>query len=268
MNSSAFKPIALFATAAFLAVAFIGLKYLKAKCVPSEVAKLKKDISELPKVLGDHQKWKGSDSELNEEIFEAVDAQTIVNRNYKNTLGNTISLHMPMFLEHTVFTPHNPRHCYKGAGFEILDDDVLNLPIDSKTSIKVRFMTLERGTEHIQVLFWYQIGDRVVTGDGGMRRARWDERWHKTRSPVIKVLLQTANQNVSLGESQLRSLAIPIYEWLREVQTTESSPATEEVEVEVNADEADDTQNTKAEAGEAETSKTEESAAGTAEASA
>ena len=223
MNSSTFKAVTLIGAAVFLVVAFIGLKILENGVLPSGIAMPTQSLENLPKQLG---KWTGTDSELNDEVFEAVDADLIVNRDYKNALGNSISLHMPLFKEHKQpFTPHNPRHCYKGAGFEIIKDDVRSLPIDADTTIKVRYLNLERGTEHVQVLFWYQLGRRVVTGDSGMRHARWDERWQKKRAPVIKVLLQTSGPNSIVGEEQLDSIAVPIYEWLCSIQPSEATPA-------------------------------------------
>lgn len=220
--TSTFKAIILFGISAFLLIVFFGLQYLEIRCKPAKLAMPKESIENLPMELG---KWTGEKSVLEEEIFEAVDAHAIVNRNYKNALGNSISLHMPMFTEHTVFTPHNPRHCYKGGGYEILDDTVIDLPIDAQTpSIKVRFMTLEKGSEHSQILYWYQLGSRVVTDDGGMRRARWEERWKEERSPVVKVLLQTSGKTEIEGETQLRSLAGPIYQWLRTVLASDADP--------------------------------------------
>jgi EpsI family protein len=230
-KNSTSKAIALIGTGAFLVAAFFGLKYLEATALPSGIALPTQPLENLPKVLGSNPEWTGSDSELNDEVFEAVDADKIVNREYRNALGNVISLHMPIFKNHSKpFTPHSPRHCYKGGGFEILNDDVRSIPIDEDTKLKVRFLTLERGTEHAQVLFWYQLGHRIVTNDPEMRRARWDERWQKKRAPVIKVLLETRGQNDILGEEQLVSLARPIYEWLRSVQPSEDAPGVEEDE--------------------------------------
>jgi EpsI family protein len=180
-------------------------------------------LEELPKTLA---RWTGEDSELDDVVFEAVKAATVVNRNYTNSLGNTINLHMPMFVEETSpFTPHNPRHCYKGAGFEILSDDVIDLPIDDATTIKARFMTLERGTEKAQLLYWYQLRNAIVVDDGGMRRARWNERGQEKRSPIVKVLLQASAQNEYEAEIQLRSIAVPIYDWLRSVMPPDSDAA-------------------------------------------
>ena len=167
-TNSKSKAIVLIVTGVFLVAAFAGLKYLQANILPNGIAMPTQPLENLPKVLGNDPEWTGVDIELSDDVFEAVDADTIVNREYRNALGNLISLHMPFFKDHRrPFTPHNPRNCYKGAGFEIIEDNGRAIPIDDNTTIHVRILTLERGTEHAQVLFWYQVGNRVVTGGLG-----------------------------------------------------------------------------------------------------
>lgn len=201
--------------AAFLVVAIhAGVLAIGRGTGPVETKLPTRPLDELPKQLG---AWEGRPVELDAQVFQLLEARGVVNRAYRDPLGHQILLHVAMWPSKGMLLPHEPRMCYQGAGYEIMatkDFPIADDPSSEATS--PHLMVLERGSERVYALCWYQWGPWSVADRDDMRRALWQMRNQRPCPPLIKVLLQVNGPKAEEAEEQLRSLAQPLLKWLRD----------------------------------------------------
>ncbi len=170
-----------------------------------------RNIAELPMQLG---QWTGEDREVSDRLFEAVGADQIVNRVYTRPDGATVSLHLAVFSNHGLHTPHHPFNCYGGAGMQGITER--EIQIDGPGS-RACFLTAEREGAESFALFWYQFGGRNVLWRDDLRRESWSFQGEKAWPPVIKVLLSSSAPTPEAGRLLLEDIARQVYAWTSQV---------------------------------------------------
>ena len=102
--------------------------------------------------------------------------------------GTDVNLFVAYFksLQNT-YGPHSPRICLPGSGWLVSSSKVLNIDIPGRAQgIPVNEFTMEQGSQHIFVMYWYQ-NDRDV----------WAEEFH-AKLRLLPDLIRYRRSDVSL----------------------------------------------------------------------
>jgi EpsI family protein len=205
----------------FVAALIIGFTYLGMYLVEAGVQISGSELptwklQDLPMQLGD---WKGEDKKLDERLFLATGAHTIVDRQYVNDAGRIISLHFAVFLDPNEGIWHNPFSCYESAGWNLVEYDKAQLPNTSDDKAKISLSIWEKNGEKAAIAYWYQLGDERLYTRLDLGTVRWKMRGKKIWPALIKVLLHTSGDtNPEENKDKLLEFADLIYQWINQPQ--------------------------------------------------
>jgi len=175
------------------------------------------DLGDLPLQLGE---WRGEEAELvDPRLFRATGAEKIVNRVYRNSVGNTASLHAAIFKNLDIGAEHTPRNCYRNAGWKKIEDVPLQLQAENKPGISVRSTIWEREGERILVIFWYQLGEHTLFSRMDLGALRWEMAGRESWPAMIKILLQIPLSENTPAKDQLKNVAESIYAWIEAMES-------------------------------------------------
>ena len=206
--------IRLLVTAIIVAATYGGVHVIREAGVPREVRLPRQDLGTLPIRLGP---WTGEEVPLDPETFPDAGAEITVTRQYRNPAGETVSLYVAAWLEYDISTPHPPELCYGGSGYRIISEDNSQLQPADQSSVAVRHLLLERDGQQVCVLYWYQLGDRVVVDTYGQRQVIWTLRRKNSWPPLIKVMLEVSASEPKRARAQLESIAAPLFAWTKDL---------------------------------------------------
>ena len=185
------------------------------------------NVQDLPKQLGE---WKGEDVKLDKRLFEAEGAQAVVERQYRNGSGMSVSLHIAIFKDATTGIWHTPTNCYVSGGWARKENALLPVCESDEKSDNISLSTWEKSGDKTLVGYWFQLGDLRLYDrwDLGFN-VRWQMRGRKTWPALIKVLLAApTGLKEEENKTQLLKFADLVHQWINlpEHQTTdESAPA-------------------------------------------
>ena len=149
-------------------------------------------------------------------MFEAIGAETVLERQYRDRIGHAVSLHVAVF-ENSMAQglPHVPEVCYTAGGWQLAEAKLFPLDPSSGPTNMAKLMGCSRHGENADCLYWYQIdGTAYVTGD---RRGSSSSACvaGRSRPPVVKVMLFTNATNADEAEKLLKSFAAQVFAWTR-----------------------------------------------------
>ncbi len=105
--------------------------------------------------------WKGRDLELTQEISKALNADTIINRQYNDTqTGMPIGLLAVYRKYGRRDFAHRPELCYPAAGWEIIKKDYTTVRYNGK-DIQARLVIAQKDRYRDVILYWFASGDRT-----------------------------------------------------------------------------------------------------------
>ena len=206
--------VRLFIITALLCGFYGGAHFAKDRGIPTEVAPVEMKVQDLPMTFGE---WKGEDIALDPELFKAIGAKMVVNRQYRDRHNQVASLHLAVFDEVDGVTciPHPPEMCYPGAGWTFQEAKNISLDKDSATESVARFQPIERRGEAGYLLYWYHFNGSTYYNKDGQRNLFLACRGRPVRTPIVKVLLQTSAASPADAEAALKSLGEKVYTWSR-----------------------------------------------------
>lgn len=134
--------------------------------VPTERIPARQPLSLFPESL---DAWRMSrEFPVEQAVQEVLKADDTLSRMYLNGgAGAEVSLFIAYFQsQRTGQTPHSPRHCLPGSGFEPASSGSQVIAVPGRTRpIRVNRYVVTRGSERNVVLYWYQSRDRVVASE-------------------------------------------------------------------------------------------------------
>ncbi len=158
-------------------------------------------IDSLPKSIGD---FTGHDEPLDERLVAASDADIMLNRVYRNRLGDFVVVNVGVWANYDKTIPHSPEGCYPAAGWEVASRGLLKLPTNGAEQMEVKRFVFQRGSSRIAVAFWVQLDDAAFIESEGIRQVRQRLRVSGGKlPPLVKVMLQTDAQDVTQAEARL-----------------------------------------------------------------
>lgn len=186
------------------------------------IRSLTTNFRDLPEELGDWTVIKSGN--VRQDVFIALGAVDAEDRVFQNSNNNEISYHAAVFEEFTVSPAHTPQQCYPANGWESIQETVIEVPLSDKTTFKPTLITFEKkGGEKAFVLYWFQLGDFVVTNSKQQRIAlehyRPDGKWPSVFKAMLHMPITANYQN----EEPIKDLAGRIYEYTRTLQDGKAS---------------------------------------------
>ena len=182
----------------------------------TEVTPLRTQLTSLPRSLDE---FNGEDVSLDAKVFQSLDADQTVTRQYTTANGELVSVHLATWNQADGLTPHLPDICLRGAGYEISSQFKRKVQ-DGNASFEASVITGHRTTTSDQItgFYWYQVGSQTYTdrnGGKGVLREYWSQ---QKRPAVLKVLLAVNNLPPKAAEKILQKISVPVYQWIKTIQ--------------------------------------------------
>lgn len=144
---------------------------------------------------------------LDTKVLEVLRADDILNREYLDpSSARAVNFLMEFFkTQRTGQSPHSPKNCLPGAGFEPLETRHLPIQVSGRAEpIVVNAYVVARGAEKSIVLYWYQSHQRVIASE------YWAKFWlvadairyRRSDTAMVRVVVgvrENESANVAMG---------------------------------------------------------------------
>jgi EpsI family protein len=159
----------------------------------------------LPDEVGD---FVGRDEPLDKRLVRGAEAATMINRVYRNRVGDAVIVNLGVWTQYKKVIPHAPEICYTMAGWEIASRRDMEVPTGSGKKARIKQFIFQNGTKRIAVAFWVHLDDEIFAEGENVRRARQRLRGTGDKlPPLIKVMLQTDAADVEQAQTRLSRFA-------------------------------------------------------------
>ncbi|MBI3656115.1 MAG: EpsI family protein [Acidobacteria bacterium] len=122
-----------------------------------------RSLQDFPLALGN---WRGVDFRLDSPMVKALGVETYLHRLYRRS-GMSLWLYVGYYeTQRQGETVHSPRNCLPGAGWNIIEADLVRIPRDShEIGPAINRYIVQNGHDRQMVFYWYQCRGRVITND-------------------------------------------------------------------------------------------------------
>jgi EpsI family protein len=156
-------------------------------------------------------KWQGTDMPLQADVLETLGADDVINREYRNALGEMVEVNVAVF-RYRMSPPHPPQTCYPSAGWTLQGTEVVPLRPDDPKSPKVLLYSFERKGEQSLVMFWMDLGGQIVFDRDGHRNVLRGLRPRSHQPLLKKVMLHTMVDTPERARMRLRSIGSTLFQ--------------------------------------------------------
>jgi EpsI family protein len=156
--------------------------------------------------------WRGTDIPLASDVLHILGADVVVNRDYRNALGETVGVNVAVFRNYTLSPPHPPQACYPADGWTLQGTEVVPLNRDDPKSPKVLLYSFERQGEQSLVMFWMDLGGTIVFDRDGIRNVVRGLRPRSYQPLLKKVMLHTTVDAPERARLRLQGMATTLFE--------------------------------------------------------
>jgi hypothetical protein len=170
------------------------------------------DMRQLPLQLGD---WKGKESKMDEKLLAALQAKYVIERTYQNTDNAKVSVHIAVFSD-LDFWRHDPMKCYKSAGWENLGHSEEEIRINPNKTIVVNFSSWRKNDDQLQLLFWYQLDDRVLFHEDDLTKLPSELLKKQLQPPLLKIMMTIYEVDSDTQKRTIKQFAKEIAKWMEE----------------------------------------------------
>jgi EpsI family protein len=134
------------------------------------------DLSGIPATIGGYE---SSDAFQPAEALRLLGADATVFRSYRNADGHTIRLFVGYFgTQQENSQIHSPKHCYPGAGWDIVEEGTLRIGL-SDTEVSVKRLLISDGRQQREVVYWFDTRSGVITNEFALK-------WYQMRSALMQ----------------------------------------------------------------------------------
>ncbi len=140
------------------------------------------------------------DTPLDNDVQEILRADDTLNRVYVSPLAPLgLNCFVAYFkTQRTGQSPHSPKNCLPGAGWEPVQEDSIKVAMGSGDQrIAINRYIVERGTDARLVLYWYQSRSRVVANEFAAKF--WlvadSIRYHRSDTALVRVEVPLAGKD-------------------------------------------------------------------------
>jgi EpsI family protein len=107
-------------------------------------------MSDFPKTIGE---WTSEDIPLDQRVYELLETDNLIMRDYKNKQGETVNLYI-IYSQDNRKVAHPPEICLQGEGATVVDKS----PIQITNIINANKLILEKRTSRELAIYWYKVG--------------------------------------------------------------------------------------------------------------
>ncbi len=109
--------------------------------------------------------WQGKELPLSEEIFEILQTQSILVREYQNEKGDKVTLAIIYYPDNQI-SFHGPEACLGGIGYTIKEGGIkdLQIPLSSLSTLQVKWLQYNRNHAN-ELIYYFYATNNFVTPD-------------------------------------------------------------------------------------------------------
>jgi len=157
-------------------------------------------------------KWQGKDVPLAPDVLHIMGANAVVNREYRNALGEMVEVNVAVYRNYGLVPPHPPQACYPSAGWNLQGTEFVPVNRDDPKSPKVALFSFERKGEQAVVMFWTDLNGQMVFDRDGLRNLLRGLQPRSHRPLLKKVMLHTAVDTPDRARLRLQGIASTLFQ--------------------------------------------------------
>ena len=110
--------------------------------------------------------WRGVESPLDAEVVKVAEVDDYLNRTYQAPDGSQLGLYVGYYQrQRQGESIHSPLYCLPGAGWQPVSEIPVPLSDSKSGSRTAKQLVVQRGTDRLLVLYWYQTLQRVTASE-------------------------------------------------------------------------------------------------------
>jgi EpsI family protein len=157
--------------------------------------------------------YTGTEIDPDPNQWGRLQPESQIDRRYLRPTGEKVDLHAIWTSDYVKL--HFPEQCYRESGWTETNRQQISLTIPGREPVPANLLTFEQGGQRIQVLYWLQLGDRIILSRGEHRLALQAECWGKKEwPPLVKVMLTSPAANPVLAQERLEKMGAEVYKWV------------------------------------------------------
>jgi len=162
------------------------------------------DLEKLPSRIDGYE---SIERKLTEEEINILGADKTLYRIYTGEAGNTIRLFIGYFSAQQENSQiHSPKHCYPGAGWNIIDDGEIKTTVEG-TKRSVKYITISDGNEKRVVLYWFRTLNKIVANEFELKWVQMKNALLRRSQMAIFIRLSTDLKEGQSKEDRLAELS-------------------------------------------------------------
>jgi EpsI family protein len=163
--------------------------------IRTEVIPESRPLAGVPVDLGTwHLKQEGV---VEQEVLDVLKADDLLNRVYGSGPRQAALFVAAFRTQRTGKTPHSPKNCLPGSGWEPLASAETSIDVGQAAPIVVNRYIISHGDDRALVLYWYQSRDRVVANE--YKAKFWAVadaiRLNRTDTALVRVLVPVVDRD-------------------------------------------------------------------------
>jgi hypothetical protein len=160
--------------------------------------------------------WEGQDMPISEELRASTGADVFINRVYWNSNNKIIQIltHLTVFSDWEKGMSRHPIERYKADGWKLLSQNHDSISTSKDKNIQVCLSEWEKNYKTIVVVFWYQLGDRILFDRSDLEKVRAELGDQNPPSPLVKVQLEITRLRPKGDDEEVKQLAGKIAKWI------------------------------------------------------
>jgi len=129
----------------------------------------------IPRTLGEYS---ARDGHLSAESLRILGADLTLARSYRGPAGNTVDLFIGYFADQQKNTQiHSPKHCYPGAGWDILSEGPIEIDTGNTLS-PARQLIISNGGSRQLVVYWFSMRGKTIPNEFALK-------WNQMTSALL-----------------------------------------------------------------------------------
>jgi EpsI family protein len=155
------------------------------------------------------------DYPMEQVIEDLLRADDTISRLYTDPgTGETASLFVAFFrTQRTGQTPHSPKNCLPGSGFEPVESGVMDVPVPGHGPVRINRFLVARGEDRSLVLYWYQSRGRTIADEFAAKF--WlvadSIRYRRSDTALVRVVVPIAGEDHAAADRAGRRFVQTFY---------------------------------------------------------
>lgn len=207
MTGARTRYLAMAATLAFAAVLSVMVQQGRATPLPLP-------LETFPSTIGD---WQGESlGPFSDDVLRLLQVSNYMNRLYRRR-EDQVSLYIGYYdRQKAGVSFHSPKNCLPGSGWEVLESRRALLEMPGARSLPVNHYIVQKGSERMYVLYWYEIQGRAVANEyEGKALLVWDAlRTGRSDGAMIRLMIPITTGTASPAGT-LQEFAQATYPFLK-----------------------------------------------------